>query len=328
MGNVTVDVLIPVYKPDARLEKIIERLQRQTMPVNRIRIINTGREYFERMYPGDSFSQRFPEVELKHIRPEEYDHGGTRRALVEMSDAEYFVFMTDDALPADRHLIENLLKPLLSGEAAVSYARQLPRKDLRMAEKYVRRFNYPAKSCIKKKKDIESMGIKAFFCSNVCAAYRRSSYEEVGGFEHDAIFNEDMIFARKAMNDGLGVAYAADARVVHSHNYSVIQQMRRNFDLGVSHAMYPEIFGDVSSEGEGIRMLRSTSAYLLRQGRGAEIAGLIAVSGGKFLGYRLGKSFRKLPEALIRRISMNSTYWKRGDFFSDAPEGSKPVKID
>ena len=97
-----VDVLIPVYRPDERLDKIIERLGKQSCPVNRIRIINTEKKYFEERYPGDSFKVRFPEVELSHITAEEYDHGGTRRKLVEMSDAEYFVFMTDDALPVDK----------------------------------------------------------------------------------------------------------------------------------------------------------------------------------------------------------------------------------
>ncbi len=310
MSEKTVDVLIPVYRPDKRLEKIIERLRRQTRSINRIRIINTERKYFENVYPGDSFCSRFPEVEIRHISAEEYDHGGTRRELVRMSDADYFVFMTDDALPADRKLIENLLLPIEKGEAVLSYARQLPRADLKAAERYVRRYNYPNKSMIKSKKDLETMGIKAFFCPNVCAAYDRETYEKLGGFEQKTIFNEDMIFARKVINKGESIAYCAEARVIHSHNYNMIQQMKRNFDLGVSHAMYPEIFRDVSSEGEGMRMIRKTMAYLLHKGKIAEAAELIVVSGGKYLGYRLGKNYRRLPAALIKQISMNKEFWR------------------
>lgn len=307
-----VDVLIPVYRPDERLDKIIERLGKQSCPVNRIRIINTEKKYFEERYPGDSFKVRFPEVELSHITAEEYDHGGTRRKLVEMSDAEYFVFMTDDALPVDKNLIENLLRPLLSGEAAVSYARQLPRKDLKAAEKYVRRFNYPKESAIKSREDIARLGIKAFFCPNVCAAYDRKVYDELGGFTKRTIFNEDMIFARSVLDSGHSIAYCADAEVVHSHNYTAIQQLKRNFDLGVSHAMYPEVFGDVSSEGEGVRMIRNTLSYLLRTERAAEAAELILVSGCKYLGYLLGKNYRKLPGSLVTSLSMNRGFWKTG----------------
>ena len=55
-------------------------------------------------------------------------------------------------------------------------------------------------------------GIKTFFCSNVCAAYRREIYEELGGFVRHTIFNEDMIYAAKAVEAGYSVAYAADAQ--------------------------------------------------------------------------------------------------------------------
>lgn len=66
-------------------------------------------------------------------------------------------------------------------------------------------------------------------------------FDALGGFVAHTIFNEDMIYARKVLNEGYGIAYAAEAKVEHSHNYSGIQQFHRNFDLGVSHAQYPEI---------------------------------------------------------------------------------------
>lgn len=50
-----------------------------------------------------------------------------------------------------------------------------------------------------------------------------------------------MIYAAKAVEAGYSVAYAADAQVVHSHNYTNGQQFHRNFDLGVSQAEHPEI---------------------------------------------------------------------------------------
>ena len=66
--------------------------------------------------------------------------------------------------------------------------------------------------------------------------YRKSTYEELGGFLPEAIFNEDMVFASTAINAGYSVAYVAEARVIHSHNYTGFQQFQRNFDNGVSHA--------------------------------------------------------------------------------------------
>ena len=74
-----------------------------------------------------------------------------------------------------------------------------------------------------------------------------------GGFPRRTIFNEDMIYAGGLIKNGFAIAYAADARVIHSHNYSGRQQFHRNFDLAVSQAEHPEVFGGLASEGEGIR---------------------------------------------------------------------------
>lgn len=38
-----------------------------------------------------------------------------------------------------------------------------------------------------------------------------------------------MIYAGRLIQEGYAVAYAADAKVIHSHNYSCMQQFHRNF---------------------------------------------------------------------------------------------------
>ena len=103
------------------------------------------------------------------------------------------------------------------------------------------------------------MGIKTYFCSNVCAMYRRDVFRELGGFEKHTIFNEDMIFAARAVKAGWRIAYAADARVYHSHDYTAKEQFHRNFDNGVSQAQHPEIFAGVSSESEGVKLVKKTA---------------------------------------------------------------------
>ena len=80
------------------------------------------------------------------------------------------------------------------GAVAVAYARQLPREDCGIIERYTRQFNYPDEGCVKSREDIPRLGIKTFFCSDVCAAYRRDLFEQLGGFESPVIFNEDMFF--------------------------------------------------------------------------------------------------------------------------------------
>lgn len=304
-----IDVIIPVYRPTRELWILLDRLEEQTLKPQKIWLINTEQRYFDTFIIGTDFWQRYRNVEVRHISEREFDHGGTRKRIVAETDNDIFVMMTDDAIPADRHLLEHLIRPILAGEAKMSYARQLARKDGGTIEKLTRTFNYPDCSQKKSLKDIETMGIKAFFASDVCAAYDRAFYEKIGGFVRHTIFNEDMIFARKLLEEGETIAYMADACVYHSHNYSGLQQLRRNFDLGVSHAMFPQVFSNVPAEGEGVRLVKETAAQLVKMGKPQLVVKLIWQSGCKYIGYRLGRRYKSLPPKLVKKISMNRRYW-------------------
>lgn len=306
----TVDVIIPVYKPGERLKKIIKRLRQQTYPVNRIILINTGRAYFERAFGEDMSFFETDDIVLRHISEEQFDHGTTRRMAVSMSKADYFICMTDDALPVDRHLVKSLITPLIEGKASAAYARQLAGKEADIVEKFSRRFNYPAVSRIKSKADMDELGIKTFFCSNACAAYERKTYDKLGGFEKHMIFNEDMVYAGRLVDSGASIAYVAEARVLHTHHYTAMQQLKRNFDLGVSQAQFPELFNRVSSQSEGIRMIRGMLGTLLKKNEYNKIPSVIINSAFKLAGYKLGKAYKKLPQWLIMKLTMNRNYWK------------------
>ena len=195
--------------------------------------------------------------------------------------------------------------------AKSTYARQLPREDCGIIERYTRQFNYPDEGCVKSREDIPRLGIKTFFCSDVCAAYRRDLFEQLGGFESPVIFNEDMFFAAHAVQEGYKVAYAADAEVVHSHNYSVKQQFHRNFDLAVSQTAHPEIFEQVSSEAEGMRLVKNTMGYLCKIHKPYLIWKLGWQCVGRYAGYFLGKRYQKLGRRQILKCTMSPYYWKR-----------------
>jgi len=305
-----VDVIIPVYKPDRRFLTMIEKLQAQTVPVNRIILMNTEQKYLDRLLYGTTLERENHNITVKHLSKREFDHGRTRNQGVKLSDADVFVMMTQDAMPADEYLVERLLESLRGEKVAAAYARQLPGRDSSEAERYTRRFNYPEQSRVKTKEDLSELGVKTFFCSNVCAAYRRDIFDQLGGFVNRAIFNEDMLFAAKAVEAGFCIAYAAQAKVYHSHNYTYRQQFRRNFDLGVSQADHPEVFAAYPSESEGIRLVKSTVAHLKKKGMWNKIPDVIIQSGFKYMGYLMGKRYRRLPVRLVMVCSSNREYWR------------------
>lgn len=312
-----IDVIIPVYKPDKSFLKLIDMLEKQTLPVHKIILMNTEEKYFDQLAYENRFLEKYHNVEVSHLSKKEFDHGGTRRIGVGKSDADIFVMMTQDALPADAELIEHLVKSLSKEGVATAYARQLPREDCSEAEKFMRQFNYPSESRVKTSADLEELGIKTFFCSNVCCAYKREIYDKLGGFVKHAIFNEDMLYAAKALKAGYKVAYVAQAQVIHSHNYTCKQQFKRNFDLGASQAMHPEVFAEVSSEGEGIKSVKKTIAHLKDQGMSKKVPYVVVQSGCKYMGYLLGKHYKKLPKKIILKCTSNVEFWSHNERRND-----------
>lgn len=304
-----IDVIIPVYKPDKTFFDLIEKLENQTVAVNQIILMNTEEKYFDKLAYGSRFFEKYHNIKVYHLSKKEFDHGYTRHRGIKKSEAEVFIMMTQDAIPADLQLVEKLMKGLEQKEVVSAYARQLPREDCGYIESYQRQFNYPEESCIKSRKDLERLGIKTYFCSNVCCAYRREIYDKLGGFIYPAIFNEDMVYAATVIKNGYKIAYVADACVYHSHNYTCGQQFKRNFDLGVSQANHPEVFEEVPSEGEGIRSVKSTIQYLKGQKQVRLIPKLIVHSASKYWGYFLGKHYKRLPEKWIQSFTMNKEYW-------------------
>lgn len=306
----SVDVILLTFKPGRQVMELISALEEQTYPVHKLIIMNTEERYFYNLFYGTGFLERYRNIEIHHLSEKEFDHGRTRAKAVQYSKSDIFVCMTQDAMPVDDMLIQNLVAALTGQEkTAAAYARQIPFPDCREIEKYTRGFNYPEESSVKSAADVGRLGIKTFFCSNVCAAYDREIYETIGGFVKKAVFNEDMVYAGHAVIAGYRIAYAAEAQVRHSHNYTCMQQFHRNFDLGVSQAEHPEVFNAVSSENEGIRLVRSTIRHLEKKKKWLQIPYLIVSSGYKLIGYQLGKHYRSLPKGMVKWCSASKSYW-------------------
>ncbi len=300
-----IHVIIPTYRPDGKLDRNLTMLKKQTVQPDKILLINTE----ESLFHSEVF-ETLPQGEIIHIKKSEFDHGGTRNRAAAMCDCDFIVLLTQDAIPANEHLIENLIRPFEDPEVCVAYGRQMADWKDNPVEAYTRIFNYPKESRIKSKEDLPVLGIKTFFCSNVCAAYRKSVYDSMGGFPLHTIFNEDMIFASHLIENGKKIAYAADAKVWHWHNYSAKEQLTRNFDLAVSQVDAGGLFETVRSESEGIRLVKNTMAFFIKKGKFHYLPHIFCQNAAKYIGYKLGQNYKKLPMWLIRKISLNPSYWK------------------
>ena len=250
-------------------------------------------------------------LQLHAIPRASFNHGGTRQLAVGMlAEAEFLIFLTQDAILATPHSIANLLAAFDDPEVGAVCGRQLPHPDAGPIGAHARCFNYPDAGSVKSVTDIPALGIKTAFLSNSFAAYRRSALLSAGGFPEDVIFGEDMYVAARMILSGWKVAYRADAAVHHSHDYGMRQEFQRYFDIGVMHVREPWLLEKLGKpEGEGWRFVRSETAYLWKHAPhlipSAWFRTLL-----KLAGYRLGKAESHLPLRLKRRIGMLHGYWK------------------
>ena len=134
--------------------------------------------------------------------------------------------------------------------------------------------------------------------------------KELGGFRRDLILGEDMEYAARAVRAGYTNLYCAEASVFHSHDYTLLQTLRRYFDIGVfdvENSWMREFFG--SHGGEGFRFVASELRFLMLRGPWI-IPRALTLNATKLLGYKLGRLHSLMPTSLKKKISMFPSHWK------------------
>lgn len=301
-----VAVIIPTLNSGRYLEDIIAGLKLQAVPPESVLVIDSGSR--------DATVARFREygAEVVGLGGRPYNHGGTRRYATELRpEARFYVLLTHDAIPESPETITTILRAFDNEQVGMAYGRQLPRAGANAIERHAREYNYPPFSDIRSLADRERLGVKTAFCSNSFAAYRANSLRAVGGFPEDSYFAEDQFVAAKILLSGMKVSYCADARVVHSHSYSLREDFRRYFDVGVWHlrdAWELDEFG--RAEGEGVRFLVSEMRYLLRNAP-LKIPEAMLRTFAKYAGYKIGLQEERFTPEVKMKLAMQSFYWSQ-----------------
>ncbi|MBB6732286.1 glycosyltransferase family 2 protein [Cohnella zeiphila] len=303
--EVRISVIIPTWNAGPELGPLLDKLLDQTLPPLEIIVVDSSSD-------DDTVAiARSRDVRLLGIDKRDFDHGGTRNYAARQARGNVLAFFTQDAMPAHRELLEELTRPLLDRSVAYVYGRQLPRDDASLLEKLVRGYNYSEEAILKSKDDLPRLGIKTFFCSNVCSAIRKELFDQMGGFASPVIFNEDLFMAANCILADYQVAYAPLAKVIHSHDFSFVQQFRRYFDNGVSMRSNPQVHRYSSVNNEGKRMIVYLIQELTRMKRRRWIPKVIVESIVKFVGFQLGKHYDRLPESLCRKLCSSDRLWNK-----------------
>jgi rhamnosyltransferase len=247
------------------------------------------------------------------IARESFDHGGTRTAAARMAQGEILVFFTQDAILADRHALQRLVEPLLqANQVGCTYGRQLPARNADPIAAHLREFNYPPHSQSRSYADRLRYGLRTVFISNSFAAYRKEVLASCEYFNNGLIFGEDTCTLGRILLAGYKVCYVAEAEVYHSHNYSLIEDFRRAFDIGVLHKTQSWLLAAYGhAEGIGGRYVISLATRMCQDNRYLLLAECLVRSTLKLFGYKLGKNHRWLPPFLRSSLGMNRLWWRR-----------------
>lgn len=277
-------VLVPTLNASAHLDALIPALQRQTVAPNTFLVVDSSStdDTRARLAAAGATVHQIPKAE--------FNHGRTRQLAIELAgEHDFYVFLTQDAIPAEPEAFARLLEAFATPTIGMAYGRQLPRNEADAIEQFARKFNYGETSHIRTLADKAAHGVKTAFCSNSFAAYRRVALSSVGGFTPER-FAEDQIVAARMLLHGWHIAYQAEARVVHSHGYTLTEEFRRYLEVGAFHGSNPWLaasFGDPT--GEGLKYVTAELGFLAKRAP-EKIPQAIARSAAKFVAYKVGQS--------------------------------------
>lgn len=297
----SIGIVIPTFKAAKHLHFCLPPLVKS--PLNpRILIIDSSSDD-ETLAIAQHYG-----VETMVIAQKEFNHGKTREIARAYLKTDIVVMLTQDAYP-ESDMIENLVLPIIEKKASIAYARQIPHDNADFFESFPREFNYPANSHIRSLSDAPIYGAYTFFCSNSCAAYSNKALDEIGGFQH-VLFGEDTVATANLLKRGHKIAYVAEAIVKHSHRYSLIQEFKRHFDIGIARAEYKDLINIGGKDEKRGREFVSAMLGRLKKEAPQRLPYAFLQIMSKWLGYRIGSRSTKAPLWLKKTLSSQGYYWK------------------
>ena len=302
----SVSIIIPTYNAQNYLPKLLESVKNQSIKEYELIVIDSSSKD-NTVEIAKEFTNN-----IIIIPQSEFDHGGTRTKAGKIAKGDILIYLTQDTLPYDDFMIENIIKVFDNQTIGACYGRQISYEDTTIFGKHLREFNYSDKSYIRDKDDIKVFGLKTAFLSDSFAGYRKTALEDIGWFEDNLILGEDTYAGAKMILSDYTLAYVSEAKIYHSHSYTIWQEFKRYFDIGVFHKTQDwilESFG--KAEGEGMRYIKSEINYLLSNNRWYLLPEFIIRNGMKYLGYKLGQKYDKLPMWMVKKLSMHHRWWDK-----------------
>ncbi len=280
--NISVDIICPLYNAFVYIDNLHKSLLKQKkVKINKIRYVLTeGKDNTE-----DYLKQN--KIDYKKIKKEDFSHSLTREKEAMDSNANVIVFITQDVVIEDELWLYNLVKDIDDKDIVAAYSRQLTKYN--NLEKYTRESNYPDKSIIKSKKDIEKLGLKTFFFSDASSSISTKVFKKLNGYDNKKLpINEDMYIAYKIIMSDYKIKYCSDSVVYHSHNFTLKEIYNRYKLTGMffKENNYLDQFG---TTGSGATLAKYVLKRIFQERRFSLLFRYPFDMAARFLGMKVGK---------------------------------------
>ena len=301
--QVRVSIIILTKNGEMYFRQLLEQLYCQTgIDQAEVIIIDSGSSDNTLKIAAD-----FPAVKLVEIHPSEFGHGKTRNFGASMARGEFLVFLPQDATPFGSDWLTNLLKPFDNAQVAGVFGKQIARADASSMERFFLLRTYHDQVGIMVLGYGEDTSLARCFFSTVSGAIRADTWSK-HPFREDIIMSEDQAWAKEVMCIGLAIAYQPDAKVLHSHQYSIASIFRRNFDSGYS---IMQIFAGAIgiTPWRAIENLACEALFVARHGSLIDWLVLVPYEIARHSGFWLGLRADRLPVGMKRRCSDLKYFW-------------------
>lgn len=277
-----VDIICPLYNAKKYIENLQKSLEMQKdVNINKIRyVITNTNDNIENIL--DKYNCTYSKIEK-----EEFSHSLVREVEAYKSEADIIVFITQDVIIKDEKWLYNLINGIEKGECEAAFSRQLCLNN--SIEKYTREKNYPEKSYIVSKNDLEKLGLRTFFFSDASSAIKRDIFVKLKGYDAKKLpINEDMYFAYKIIMNGYRIKYAADSEVIHSHKFTLKQLYNRYYDTGkfFKQNSYLDKYG---TNGTGASLAKYILKRALKEKNIKVLLEFVPNMSARFIGMKVGK---------------------------------------
>lgn len=158
-------------------------------------------------------------VTISTIKKQEFSFGRSLNRGCEIACGDVLVFVSGHCVPVGTDWLAKLCAPLLSGQVAYCYGRQIGDDESNFSERRIFAKYFP---------ETDALPQDGFFCNNANAALSRKVWLD-NRFNEELTGLEDMELAKRLVAQGLKIGYAAQATVFHHHKESW-PQVRRRFE--------------------------------------------------------------------------------------------------